>query len=79
MQLHLVQIKKGRWICYLEGKNTEALKAFLQHYKMDYLSSQELASIKNAFGLREDRYERKYTIHKKKKSEESRNARLDQF
>lgn len=68
--LHLAQIKKGRWICYLEGKNEDALKAFLKHYRMNYLSAQELGHIRNAFGLREERYKRKYTSHNKTMVEE---------
>ncbi|MCL5009871.1 MAG: hypothetical protein M1433_02760 [Candidatus Parvarchaeota archaeon] len=78
MQLHLARIG-GKWICYLEGKNAEALKAFLERYHMNYLTVHKLAQIRDVFGLREERYKRKYSVHKKTKSKESRNARLDQF
>ena len=79
IQLHLARIS-GKWICYLDGKNTEAMKAFLEHYHIDYLSSQKLARIRAVLGLREESYNSKYKRRKlKKRSEEEKNAKLDQF
>ena len=81
MTLHLAKIK-NKWICYLEGKNPEAMKlfwnTFLEHYHINYLSSHKLAQIRDVFGLREERYKRKQ--HKKqRKDEKEKNARLNQF
>lgn len=45
MSLHLANIK-NHWICYLEGKNDMAMKAFIEHYRINYLSSHKLAQIK---------------------------------
>ena len=77
MTLHLAKIK-NKWICYLEGKNTEAMKAFLKHYHINYLSLHKLAQIRGVFGLREEKY--KYKPYKKKEQrKDEKNARLDQF
>jgi hypothetical protein len=78
MQLHLARIG-GKWICYLEGKNAEALKAFLERYHMNYLTVHKLAQIRDVFGLREERYKHKYSARKRTRGEEGRNTRLDQF
>ena len=75
--IHFVKVKTKRMV-YMSEHETEVMKAFLEHYHFKYLSSHELANIRVAFGLREERY--KYKPYKKKKrSEEERNAKLDQF
>ena len=75
--MHIAKYK-GKRIAYLEGHNEAAMKVFMERYKINYLSTQKLAQLRYVFGLRGERY--KYKPYKKKKrSEESRNARLDQF
>jgi len=63
----------------MQGHENEALKAFLEHYHFNYLSSRQLTAIKVLFGFREERY--KYKQYKKQKRDKSepKNARLDQF
>ena len=75
--IHIISYRKRR-IAYLQGHNEAAMKVFMERYKINYLSTQKLAQLRYVFGLRGERY--KYKSYKKKKrSEESRNARLDQF
>jgi hypothetical protein len=76
--IHFIRVK-GKRIVYMQGHENEALKAFLEHYHFNYLTSRQLTAIKVLFGFREERY--KYKPYKKQKQnkEENRNARLDQF
>ncbi len=76
--IHFIRVK-GKRVVYMQGHENEALKAFLEHYHFNYLSSRQLTTIKILFGFREERY--KYKPYKKQKQnkEENRNARLDQF
>jgi hypothetical protein len=75
--IHFVRIK-GKREAYMRGHENEALKAFLEHYHLNYLSSQDLASIRNIFGFREERY--KYKPYKKqRRNKEENNEILSKF
>lgn len=77
VSIHFARFR-GKRIAYTTGHENEAIKKFIEHYRLNYLNDHELAAIRNVFGFREERYN--YKPYKKEKpSKEGRNAKLDQF
>ena len=75
--IHIISYRKRR-IAYLQGHNEAAMKAFMERNKINYLSAQKLTQLRYVFGLKGERYRYK-PYKRKKRSEESKNARLDDF
>ena len=77
VSIHFARFR-GKRIAYTTGHENEAIKKFIEHYHLNYLNDQELAAIRNIFGLREERYNYK-PYKKKQSSKKERNAGLNQF